>query len=188
MSRDGWVFTTPGHVVRQLAVDVGAATGDELGAAVDGSPEPERRRLLDRADRAGHARRQHEAFQAVAASAGHVERGPDGAAFLTCSHEDCPEYPRDERGNPAMVNVKRWFCRTHEAEATPGDSEPWRLPIVLDEHGGLCDLEERQFERERAAHLERQSAARQLVRQAEAEAGASELDDGPAWGLPDWMR
>lgn len=185
MTRDVWTIDTA--TARRLVAGFGGDTLAAADALTDATPE-ERARLIDAADEPLQARRQLEDFAAVAASRGNVERDEAGAAFLTCSHEDCPEYPRDERGNPMVLNVRKWWCDRHADQAAPGDSEQWTPPLALDQHGGLVDLEEQALERQHAEHLERQSQARAAVRRAQAEVDAKELPDQSHWAPsgPGW--
>jgi hypothetical protein len=189
-------------IARTVLVDAltrGIPTVGEALGEVEGMTQAERHELLNEArESAGlasteriDAERQIADFERVSAAAGRVERSEGGFGFLSCSHPGCVVHPQDEHGSWLQVSVRKWWCALHASESQPGDDEQWRPPLALDPSGGLVDLEEQEFERARAEHLERQAKVRRIVREAEREADAKYLpnDDhwlpsGPGW----WTR
>lgn len=176
--RDIW--DTPASVIRQLAANLNTdASG--LATILNNASDEERERLLNEADAPLQARKQMERSDRFFASAGHVQRGEGGYAWLTCSAEGCIVQPHDSNGLPVQVNLRRWWCGRHADQAQPGDAEPWQSPIAVGPFG-LIDTEREAIERAQAEREEaRLKACRELERQ-EREQLARDLppmDDSP---------
>jgi hypothetical protein len=86
------------------------------------------------------------------------QRGPErdyrGRAVQECAHDGCEVLSKDEvTRSIGAVAAKRWWCPKHEAEADPGDLDPWRPPpISFAPGGGFMNAEQAADE---AAYYER---------------------------------
>jgi hypothetical protein len=90
-----------------------------------------------------------------------------GRAVQECAHDGCEVLSKDEvTKSIGPVEAKRWWCPEHEAEADPGDLDPWTSPpVTYGSGGGFVNVEQAAAEARYYERLVAESHEKALRRQ-----------------------